>query len=71
MERPENVLDLAMSRYFAVSLGLLFLGQSERCEAVLEALGAIEHRISKYAKFTIVSFAYASTGNVLKVQELL
>lgn len=71
MERPENVLDIAISRYFAVGLGLLFLGQSERCDAALEAIGVVSHRISKYARTTIISFAYASTGNVLKVQELL
>lgn len=31
----------------------------------------MNHKINKYAKVTLTSLAYASTGNVLKVQELL
>lgn len=67
----EAQLDIAISRYFAVALGLLFLGQSERSEATIEALGMISHPIAKYAHMTILSLSYCSTGNVLKVQELL
>ncbi len=46
----------------------MFLGQSESADGALEALGAVANqRMAKYAKATILSFAYASTGNVLKV----
>jgi 26S proteasome regulatory subunit N1 len=31
----------------------------------------VSHPISKYASITITSLAYSSSGNVLKVQELL
>lgn len=47
------------------------MGQQERSEATIEALGIVSHHISKYASVTITSLAYASSGNVLKVQELL
>ncbi|CAD8085972.1 unnamed protein product [Paramecium primaurelia] len=71
MERPESQLDLSISRYFAVGLGLLYLGQAEAADIAIESLALITHKISKYAKVTLTSLAYASTGNVLKVQELL
>lgn len=31
----------------------------------------VKHKIGKYAKYTVISLSHASTGNVLKVQELL
>ena len=31
----------------------------------------VSHKINKYAKLTYISLAFASTGNVLKIQELL
>jgi 26S proteasome regulatory subunit N1 len=64
-------LDISIARFFALGLGLLFLGQQERADAAIEALAIVDHHISKYAAVTITSLAYASSGNVLKVQELL
>lgn len=65
---PANQLDISISRFFAVGLGLLFLGQSEAADIVIEAMNSVvTHKIVKYAKYTITSLAYASTGNVLKV----
>ena len=66
-ERPDNVLDQSIARFFGVGLGLNFLGQSESADIIIETLDIIQHRISKYTKITITSLAYASTGNVLKV----
>jgi 26S proteasome regulatory subunit N1 len=43
----------------------------EKAEAMIEALKTIEHKISKYAVLTLETSAYAGTGNVLKVQEML
>jgi 26S proteasome regulatory subunit N1 len=49
-------------------LGLLFLGQAERADTVIENLGGlVSHKINKYAKLTLISLAFASTGNVLKI----
>lgn len=66
-ERSEIDLNLPIARFFALGLGLIFMGQAERCEATIEALAIIEHNIAKYINITITSLAYASTGNVLKV----
>ncbi len=38
---------------------------------VIEGVRTIEHSRSKYAEVTVLSCAYAGTGNVLKVQALL
>lgn len=70
MERqmmPGN-LDEPLAFLFAVSLGLLFLGGKDACEATLEALQTInEHPIGKYAAATLTGFAYAGSGDVTKV----
>ena len=56
------------ARYFAVGLGLLFLGAQEKSEAIIEALSIIEHPIAKYAVVCIEGCSYVGSGNVLKVQ---
>lgn len=35
--------------------------------AIDAVTGVVNHKISKYARNTLTSLAYASTGNVLKV----
>lgn len=53
IERPENQLNMTVSRYFGVALGLLFLGKQEKCEAILEATQTITHPIGKYVEVCI------------------
>lgn len=72
MERQSipGCLDEPLSYLFGVSLGLLFLGRKDACEATLEALQTInEHPLGKYATATIIGFAYAGSGDVTKVTE--
>ena len=38
---------------------------------MLEAVRTVTHKIGKYAEITLNTCAYAGTGNVLKVQEML
>ena len=38
---------------------------------MLEAIRTVTHKIGKYAEITLNTCAYAGTGNVLKVQEML
>jgi len=71
MEATEEELDHSHARYLCLGLSLLFLGQMEKADAMLEALKTIEHKISKYAQITLETCAYAGTGNVLRVQEML
>jgi len=71
MESSEIELDHSHARFLYLGLGLLFLGRMEKAEAMLEALRTIEHKSSKYGTLLLESCAYAGSGNVLKVQEML
>eukprot|EP01017_Pseudomicrothorax_dubius_P046408 TRINITY_DN8170_c0_g2_i4.p1 TRINITY_DN8170_c0_g2~~TRINITY_DN8170_c0_g2_i4.p1 ORF type:complete len:750 (-),score=243.54 TRINITY_DN8170_c0_g2_i4:172-2421(-) len=70
-ERPENQLNMTISRYFSVGLSLLFLGQQDNCEAIIDALGIINHPIKKYTETLVEACAFVGSGNVLKVQKML
>lgn len=71
MEATDEELDHSHARFLVLGLGLLFLGRMEKSEAMLEAIRTIEHKISKFAVVVLDSCAYAGSGNVLKVQEML
>jgi len=71
MEATDDELNHSHARFLCLGLALLFMGQMEKAEAMLEALRTIEHKISKYALLTLETVAYAGSGNVLKVQEML
>lgn len=71
MEATDEELDHSHARFLVLGLGLLFLGRMEKSEAMLEAIRTIEHKISKFAVIVLETCAYAGSGNVLKVQEML
>eukprot|EP00455_Lapot_gusevi_P042534 TRINITY_DN5053_c0_g1_i7.p1 TRINITY_DN5053_c0_g1~~TRINITY_DN5053_c0_g1_i7.p1 ORF type:complete len:712 (-),score=223.00 TRINITY_DN5053_c0_g1_i7:109-2070(-) len=71
MDRSETDLKDSSARYLCLSLGLLFLGKGEMCEAVLETLQVVEHPIIKYCTLVVQTCAHAASGNVLQIQDLL
>jgi 26S proteasome regulatory subunit N1 len=71
MEASDEDLEHSHARYLCLGLGLLFLGKMEQADAMVEAVKTIEHKIGKYAAVVLDTFAYAGSGNVLKVQEML
>lgn len=71
MEATDDELDHSHARFLCLGLALLFLGQMEKAEAMIEALRTIEHKIHKFAVVVLETCAYAGSGNVLKVQEML
>lgn len=71
MESSDEDLDHSHVRYLCLGLGLLFLGKMELADAMLEAVRTIEHKVGKYAAVILDTCAYAGSGNVLKVQEML
>lgn len=71
MESSTEDLDNTMSRFLCLGLGLLYLGKQDRAEGMLEAVRTVEHKRGKYAENTLLTCAYAGTGNVLKVQSML
>lgn len=71
MQRPENELNQASARFYAVALALTYLGQQEKCEPAIETLKVIEHPLARYAEVCVEAAAYVGSGNVLKIQEFL
>ncbi|KAH8830118.1 armadillo-type protein [Flagelloscypha sp. PMI_526] len=74
MERAEmenGGLDEKWAKFFALGLGLLYLGQQEASDATIEFLKAIDHPLSKTVQILVEGCAFAGTGNVLKVQAML
>lgn len=71
MEATDDELNHSHARYLCLGLALLFLGQMEKAEAMIEALKTVEHKIAKYAVTMLETCAYACSGNVLLVQKML
>ncbi|PIA29494.1 hypothetical protein AQUCO_05900009v1 [Aquilegia coerulea] len=71
MERSESELNDSLIRFLPLGLGLLYLGKQESVEATAEVSKTFNEKIRKYCEMTLLSCAYAGTGNVLKVQDLL
>lgn len=59
------------TRFMTLGLGMLFFGQQEEVDVVLETLKAIDHPMSKPASVLAEICAWAGTGAVLKLQQLL
>ncbi|KAF4552118.1 26S proteasome regulatory subunit rpn-1-like protein [Elsinoe fawcettii] len=59
------------TRFMALALALLFFGQQEEVDVILETLKAIEHPMSAPTSVLADVCAWAGTGAVLKLQQLL
>ncbi|ERN05723.1 hypothetical protein AMTR_s00006p00242820 [Amborella trichopoda] len=71
MERSESELGEPLARFLSLGLGLLYLGKQENVDATVEVAKTFNEKISRYCQATLMSCAFAGTGNVLKVQSLL
>jgi len=71
LERSEADLKETFSRFIALALGLIYLGKGEQVEVILESLKAIPEPLQAFASILVDVCAYAGTGNVLKIQQLL
>ncbi|CAI9759372.1 unnamed protein product [Fraxinus pennsylvanica] len=71
MDRSESELGEALARLLPLGLGLLYLGKQESVEATAEVSKTFNEKIRKHCDMTLLSCAYAGTGNVLKVQHFL
>ncbi|XP_062007686.1 26S proteasome non-ATPase regulatory subunit 2 homolog A isoform X1 [Rosa rugosa] len=71
MDRSDAELGEPLARLIPLSLGLLYLGKQESVEATAEVSKTFHEKIRKHCDMTLLSCAYAGTGNVLKVQNLL
>ena len=69
-ERQKQLKD-AWTRFMSLGLALLYFGRQEEVEVVLETLKVIDHPMAKPAAVLAEVCAWAGTGTVLKLQELL
>lgn len=69
-ERQRQMKD-KWTRFMALGLALLYLGRQEEVDVVLDILKAIDAPMAKPAAVLASVCAWAGTGAVLKIQELL
>ena len=69
-ERKSQLTD-KWTRFLALGLGLLFFGRQEEVDVILETLKAVDHPTAKPTAVLAEICAWAGTGAVLKIQELL
>ncbi|KAF2240051.1 26S proteasome regulatory subunit rpn-1 [Viridothelium virens] len=69
-ERKSQLKD-KWTRFMALGLALLYFGQQEEVDVILETLKAIDHPMSKPSSVLCEVCAWAGTGAVLKLQQLL
>jgi 26S proteasome regulatory subunit N1 len=67
----KNQLTDKWTRFLALGLGLLFFGRQEAVDVILETLKAVDHPMAKPTAVLADICAWAGTGAVLKIQELL
>lgn len=71
LERSEIELKETFSKFLALAIGLIYLGKGEQVDVILESLKAIPEPLQSFATILVDVCAYAGTGNVLKIQQLL
>lgn len=71
MERSETEMKDTYARFLPLGLGLCHLGRQEAVEAIIAALEVIPEPFKSMSVTMVEICAYAGTGNVLKVQQLL
>jgi 26S proteasome regulatory subunit N1 len=70
-DASEAKLEDTMARFACLALGLLLLEKQEKANPVLERLKEMKGEFGEYCQLTVQTCAYAGSGNVLKVQQML
>ncbi|KAF6809766.1 26s proteasome regulatory subunit [Colletotrichum sojae] len=70
-EERKNQLTDKWTRFLALGLGLLFFGRQEEVDVIVETIKAVDHPMAKPTAVLAEICAWAGTGAVLKIQELL
>ncbi len=71
LERSEADLKETFAKFIALAIGLVYLGKGEQVDVILESLKAIPEPLQSFASILVDVCAYAGTGNVLKIQQML
>lgn len=67
----DESLNHPYAKFLCLGLGLLYLGKQSLSDLTMETLKVLSGPIARYAQFTVDTCAYAGTGDVLKIQEML
>lgn len=70
-EDRQNQLKDKWARFMALGLALVYFGRQEEVDVILDILKAIEHPMAKPTATLASVCAWAGTGAVLKIQEML
>ncbi|PGH26979.1 26S proteasome regulatory subunit rpn-1 [Polytolypa hystricis UAMH7299] len=70
-EERQKHLKSKWSRFMALGLALLYFGRQEDVDVILDILKVIDHPMAKATSVLASVCAWAGTGTVLKMQELL
>jgi len=71
MEKSEADLKESYAKFLPLGIGLCFLGKQDAAEATTAALEVIPEPFRQLAVTLVDICAYAGTGNVLKIQQML
>merc|ERR1719445_1450473 len=73
MEKSEKESDLkdTFAKFLPLGIGLCYLGKQDAAEATMAALEVIPEPFRQMAVTLVEICAYAGTGNVLKIQQML
>ncbi|KAJ5568557.1 hypothetical protein N7450_011043 [Penicillium hetheringtonii] len=69
-DRQQQLKD-KWTRFMALGLALLYFGRQEEVDVILDILKAVDHPMAKPTSVLASVCAWAGTGTVLKLQELL
>merc|ERR1711872_569819 len=71
MEKSDADMKDTFAKFLPLGIGLCYLGKQDAAEATIAALGVIPEPFRQLAVTLVEICAYAGTGNVLKIQQLL
>jgi len=71
IEKSPTDLKDCFAKYLPLGLGLCYLGKQDAAEATIAALEVVPEPFRQTATTLVEICAYAGTGNVLKIQQLL
>eukprot|EP01062_Namystynia_karyoxenos_P059410 TRINITY_DN50860_c0_g1_i1.p1 TRINITY_DN50860_c0_g1~~TRINITY_DN50860_c0_g1_i1.p1 ORF type:complete len:941 (+),score=453.74 TRINITY_DN50860_c0_g1_i1:95-2917(+) len=70
-EKDDEQAKKPLCRFIALAAGLVFLGSQEGADSVLEGAAVLNDSIRGLTEIILKTCAYAATGNVEKIQQLL
>ena len=71
LERPTEEMSSSWAKFMCLGLGLLFLGMGDNVDDAIEVISAMDHPMATSIETLIMVCAFAGSGDVLFIQDLL